>query len=76
LRREVDEARRLFAAAEHEFASEDMALHVAVARARHAELFEGEQALLLRAAASTWMQEQAIFDPERLTSTLAPRRRL
>jgi serine/threonine protein kinase len=74
LRGEIDEARRLFAAAEREFASEEMALHVAIARARHAELFTGEASLLLRAAAITWMQEQGIADPERLTTMIAPRR--
>jgi hypothetical protein len=75
MRDERDEAARLLSQAEGEFASERMALHVAVARQRLSELATGERAARLRAAAHSWMHEQAIADPERMAHTIAPWRR-
>ena len=68
----------LLTAAEDLFAAERMGLHVAVCRWRLAEVLEragGEQAALLHAAATSWMQEQGIADPERMSQTIAPWRR-
>ncbi len=65
----------LLATAENGFATERMGLHVAVCRHQLAECLEAtekERAALLRAAAASWMQEQAIADPERLAHTIAP----
>ncbi len=67
-----EEASSLLAAAEDGFASERMGLHVAVCRWRLAERVVGEQSALLKAAATSWMQEQAIADAERLVHTIAP----
>jgi hypothetical protein len=68
-------ASRLLATAEDGFASERMGLQVAACRWRLAERLEGEAGALLRAAAATWLKDQAIADAERLVQTIAPWRR-
>ena len=76
VRGETDPAKRQLASAEDGFASERMGLQVAVCRWRLAERIDAEgkqeRAALLRAAATTWMQEQGVVEPERLVQTIAP----
>jgi hypothetical protein len=72
LRGDTLEAARLLGASETAFADEGMALHVAVARHRAAEILTGEPQQLIAAAASSWMHEQAIADPERMSYMIAP----
>ena len=71
-RGDVPAASRLLATAEDAFASERMGLHVATCRWRLSERLQGEPSALLKAAATTWMKEQAIADAERMVHTIAP----
>ncbi|HEY2514561.1 MAG TPA: AAA family ATPase, partial [Polyangiaceae bacterium] len=59
-RGERDEAIRALVAAEPGFIAERMALHVATCRWLLAEIAPEEKVLLVRAAAHSWMKEQAI----------------
>jgi hypothetical protein len=61
--------------AEREFMGQRMALHVAVARYRRASIAAPDEAKLIHAAATTWMQEQSIVDFERMAQTIAPWKR-
>jgi hypothetical protein len=70
------QAADLLQAAELEFLGERMALHVAIARWRRSELAAEEESKLLRASATSWMQDQAIADMERMAQTIAPWKRV
>jgi hypothetical protein len=72
---DAPQAAALLMAAELELSGERMALHVAVARWRRAEIVPEDEAKLLRASATTWMQEQSIVDFERMAQTIAPWKR-
>jgi hypothetical protein len=75
VRGDAREASAMLMAAEREFMGQRMALHVAVARFRRASIAAPDEAKLIHAAATTWMQEQSIVDFERMAQTIAPWKR-
>jgi hypothetical protein len=75
VRGDAREAAALLMTAEREFMGQRMALHVAVARFRRASIAAPDEAKLIHAAATTWMQEQSIVDFERMAQTIAPWKR-
>ena len=71
-RREVESSISLLESAERQLESADMALHVAAARRRRGEILGGDEGRMLVTAADSWMANQGIKNPGRMTAMLAP----
>ena len=74
IRGHIAEAMRLLQVAEEEFSRADMALHATVARRRRGELTGGDQGRALIEQADDWMRGEAIRNPSRMATMLAPGR--
>jgi len=71
-KRKVPEAIKLLISAENAFNIADMSLQAAISRRRRGELIGKDEGRKLIESADTWMANQQIQNPERMTAIFAP----